>query len=79
MKIYWSGEGKNIIGARVRQLRQAQGLTQKQLATRLQLTGCECSDLTVLRIESGKRFVADYEVKALASVLGVSYEALLDE
>ena len=33
-----------------------------------QLLGCECSDLTILRIEKGDRFVPDYEVKALAKV-----------
>ena len=37
-----------------------------RLATKVQLLGCECSDLTILRIEKGNRFVPDYEVKALA-------------
>ena len=40
---------------------------------------CECSDLTILRIEKGDRFVPDYEVKALAKVFNVSYESLLDD
>ena len=62
MKIYWSGDSKNIIGAKVREL-----------------LGCECSDLTILRIEKGDRFVPDYEVKALAKVFNVSYESLLDD
>ena len=79
MKIYWTGESKNIIGPRVRQLRQSQGLTQKNLAERLQLAGFDLTDLTILRIENGTRFVADYEVKALARVLGVSCGYLLGE
>lgn len=79
MKIYWTGESKNIIGPRVRQLRQSQGLTQKNLAEKLQLLGYDLTDLTVLRIENGTRFVADYEVKALAQVLGVSCGELLGE
>lgn len=77
MKIYWTGESKNIIGPRVRSLRTAAGLSQRALAERMQLAGFDCTDLTVLRIESGQRFVPDYEVKALAQVLDVSYEELL--
>ena len=79
MKIYWSGKSKNIIGEKVRALRMAQGMTQKALAVKLQLLGWEFSELTVLRIENGTRFVPDYEVKALAEVFGVTYAYLLDE
>ena len=79
MTIYWSGEWKNIIGEKVRLLRKQQGLTQRGRAERLQLAGYDMTDLTVLRIESGDRFVPDYEVRALAKALGVSYETLLDD
>lgn len=79
MKIYWSGESKNLIGGRLRALRRERGLTQKALAERLQLEGLEVTDLTILRIENGSRFVPDYEVKALAKALGVSYVDLLGE
>lgn len=79
MKIYWSGDSKNIIGQRVRRLRKTQGLTQRALAAKLQLQGLDCTELTVLRIENGTRFVPDYEVKILAKVLDVPYAALLDE
>ena len=78
MKIYWSGESKNIVGQRVRLLRVNQGLSQRALAEKLQLMGLECSDLTILRIESGKRFVPDYELRALAEALQTTYEYLLD-
>ena len=79
MKIYWTGTSKNIVGEKVRELRHAQKLTQKGLAEKLQLIGFEFSDLTILRIENGTRFVPDYEVKALAKVLGVSTSMLLDD
>ena len=79
MKIYWSGDKKNIIGGKVRALRKAQKLTQRALAEKLQLAGYDVTDLTILRIESGDRFVPDYEVRALANALSVSYETLLDE
>ena len=78
MKIYWNGQSKNIIGKKVRALRLERKLSQRALAREMQLAGFDCTDLTILRIESGQRFVPDYEVKALAAVLGVSYGTLLD-
>ena len=78
MKIYWDGQSKNIIGEKVRSFRKDRGWTQKQLSEKLQLEGFEFSELTVLRIEKGLRFVADYELNALSKALGVPYEALLD-
>ena len=67
MKIYWNGQSKNIIGTRVKELRKAQGISQKTLAARLQTEGFEFTDLTILRIEQGKRFVPDYEIVAIAN------------
>ncbi len=78
MKIYWDGQSKNIIGEKVRVLRVSKGWTQKELAEKLQLEGFEFSDLTILRIEKGLRFVPDYELKALAQILDVNYNTLLD-
>lgn len=79
MKIYWHGDSKNIIGEKVRTLRTGKGMTQKALAEQLQLAGYDFTDLTVLRIENGTRFVPDYEVKALAKVFGVDYSELLSD
>lgn len=79
MKIYWDGKSRNIIGPRVRMYREQAKLSQRALAEKLQLMGYDFSDLTILRIESGKRFVPDYEVKALAKFFGISYQDLLDE
>ena len=78
MKIYWDGQSKNIIGEKVRAIRTERGWTQKQLSEKLQLEGYEFSELTVLRIEKGQRFVPDYELKALAKTLDIAYENLLD-
>ena len=79
IKIYWNKENnsKNLIGQRVMELRTQMHLSQKALAEQLQLAGYEFSDLTVLRIEKGTRFVPDYEVVALAEFFHVSCEYLL--
>lgn len=77
MKIYWDGTSKNIIGKKIKILRKRAGLTQKELAEKLQLEGHEFSDLTILRIEQGKRFVPDYEVVILANFFGITTDELL--
>ncbi|MBQ7956294.1 MAG: helix-turn-helix domain-containing protein [Lachnospiraceae bacterium] len=80
MKIYWNKEdSKNIIGKKIKKLRKEAGLTQKQLAEKLQLLGHEFSDLTILRIEQGTRFVPDYEVVILANYFGITTDALLKD
>ena len=47
------------------------------MAEKLQLKGFEFSDLTILRIELGTRFVPDYEVVAIAEFFGVITDELL--
>lgn len=79
MKIYWNGTSKNIIGSKVKQLRQEKRLSQAALANQLQLLGMECSDLTILRIEQGSRFVPDYEVAMLAKYFNISTDVLLEQ
>lgn len=77
MKIYWNGKSKNIIGKNLKNLRKKNNLTQKALAEKLQLEGYEFTDLTVLRIEQGKRFVPDYEIVALADFFKITTDELL--
>lgn len=79
MKIYWYNASKNIIGSKIKELRKSKGLTQKEVAEKLQLKGYEFSDLTILRIEQGKRFVPDYEVVILADFFGISTDELLSQ
>ena len=79
MKIYWDGKSKNVIGNKVRKLRKQKKITQKAMAEKLQLEGHEFSDLTILRIEQGNRFVPDYEVIILADFFGITTDELLKE
>ena len=77
MKIYDFNGKKNICGARVKEARKKQGLSQENLAARLQVEGIVIERDSVSRIEIGTRFVADYELSALARILGVSVDYLL--
>ncbi|MEM6914920.1 MAG: helix-turn-helix transcriptional regulator [Verrucomicrobiota bacterium] len=68
---------RNCVGPQVRALRKEKGLTQDQLAARLQLAGLHSFDrVTVAKIESQIRSLFDFEVIVIAEVLGVPFEKL---
>lgn len=70
---------KNMIASRLKQLRERDNLSQRQLARSLQLIGCDVDKNVITRIELNKRYVCDFELKAIAQVFHVSYEYLLDD
>ncbi len=69
---------KNLIAERLIALRKFHGLSQRGLARMLQLIGADMDKNVITRIETGKRYVTDIEIKAIAEVFGVSYSYLLD-
>ena len=77
MKIYDYNGKKNICGDRVRAARKNLGLSQENLAARLQTAGVNIERDSVSRIEIGTRFVADFELVILCKVLNVSANYLL--
>lgn len=77
MKIYDFNGKKNCCGKRVREARRKMDISQTDLAARLQVAGVILERDSVSRMESGTRFVADYEVAALCTILNVSPAWLL--
>ena len=69
--------GKNIIADQLKALRNQHGLSQRDLADKLQLFGLNFDNI-ITRIETSKRFVNDFELKALSAFFDVSYSYLLD-
>ena len=69
----------NICGKNVRKLREQKKMSQDQLAAKLQTEGLGVNQNSISRIETGKRVVADYELKVLADVLNASVDDLLEE
>ena len=65
------------VGRQVRRLREAGGLTQEQLAARLQVRGCDLTRSALAKIEAGQRHVYAYELRQLREALGTTYEELL--
>ena len=73
-------EGKNnLCGERIRTLRleYPSKLSQRALADKMQLIGIDVDKNAIQRIECGKRFVTDIELKAFAEVFGVGVEELI--
>ena len=77
MKIYDFNGSKNICGKRIKDARKNLGLSQENLAARLQVEGINIERDSVSRIEIGTRFVADFELVILCKVLNVSANYLL--
>ena len=73
-------DGKNnLCGEKVKELRLAYPtkLSQRALADKMQISGIDVDKNAIHRIESGKRFVTDIELKALAEIFDVSVDTLL--
>lgn len=80
MRLYTlDGKKCNISGERIRQWRLNAGLTQEELAIKMQLSGLQMGQMAISRIETGKRLVADFELKIFAHALGVTMEWLTTE
>lgn len=72
-----SSQPVNLIGPRVRWMRERLQLTQDQLAGRLARYGVHIDYVKIGQIEKGKRRVVDRELVAFAKALGVSVTWLL--
>ena len=79
MKIYDFDGKKNISGDRIHQARTAMRLSQSDLAARMQVNGVTIEREAISKIETGGRFVTDYELMVFAKVLNVSMEWLIGQ
>jgi len=77
MKMYDFRGRRNICGDKIREARQRARLSQSDLCRALQLAGVTVERDVISRIENGSRFVADFEVVAVAEILDVSVDWLL--
>ena len=71
MKLYKYTDGRaNASGQKIKERREAAGLSQEELAAQLQLAGLN-------RIETGDRVVPDFELLYFSKVLNVQICELL--
>ena len=67
----------NLCGKNVAALRIKMNISQKKLADKLQVIGLDIDKNAVQRIEAGKRFVTDIELKKLSEVFDVDINELI--
>jgi len=79
LKIYDYNGAKNISGDRIHQARTAKRISQAELAAKMQVVGVMVEREAISKIETGDRFVTDYELLNFARVLGVSMDWLAGE
>lgn len=70
---------KNLISKNLIALREKHKLSQRDLARRLQLLGCDMDKNIITRIETQKRYVTDIEIKKLCEIFGTTFEELTKE
>ena len=70
---------KNVVGKHIKELRERSGITQDQLAIRLEMAGWQVDRFLISKIERGERQVLDTEVQLIAKVLKVSISSLFEE
>ena len=68
----------NISGINIKNKRKELGISQRELADRLQIAGLDLDKNAVQRIECGKRFVTDIEIRFLSAVLNMTFEEILN-
>ncbi len=62
------------IGVNIKKIRITKNMTQEELASKLQLKGCNLSRSTVAKIEIGLRILLASELKYFRDVLEADYE-----
>lgn len=70
---------KNIIHRHLVQVREKQGISQQNLAEKLQVLGVSIDQQAISKIELDKRIVTDYELICICKVLEIDVQKLTVE
>lgn len=77
MFINKTNDGKNnLCGEIIAEKRKKLGISQRQLAEKMQIEGLDIDKNAVQRIECGKRFVTDIELKHFALLFNCTADEL---
>ncbi len=64
------------IGQNIKQAREKHCMTQSQLATQLQLKGCDITRSSVAKIEVGQRHLYPDEIVLIKEILSIDFETI---
>lgn len=76
-KIKASDGTNNITGKKIAEIRLSKGISQRKLATKMQLLGYDVDHYFIRRVENGERFVTDIDLVIFARALNVEISELL--
>ena len=67
----------NLCGKRIAELRKEKNLSQRKLATKMQLLGFDVDHYFIRRVENGERFVTDIDLVIFSKALEVPINEIL--
>lgn len=69
----------NVTGSNINKIRKEQNISAQALSDKLIMIGLDIHRQAIYDIEAGKRIVADYELCAIAEMLNVNADVLLND
>ena len=69
----------NITGQKIAEIRKSKNLSQRKLATKMQLLGFDVDHYFIRRVENGERFVTDIDLVIFSRALETPIEILLSD
>lgn len=69
----------NLCGRRITEIRKRKKLSQRKLATKMQLLGFDVDHYFIRRVENGERFVTDIDLVIFSKALEVPISDILNE
>ena len=70
---------KNVIYGQLKKARIAAGMSQSQLAAKMQTLGINIDQQMISKIENNKRIVTDYELACFCKIFNVEEKILLKD
>ena len=67
----------NLTGKRIAEIRKSKKLSQRKLATKMQLLGFDVDHYFIRRVENGERFVTDIDLVIFSRALETPIETFL--
>ena len=67
----------NLCGGKIAKIRKGKKLSQRKLATKMQLLGFDVDHYFIRRVENGERFVTDIDLVIFAKALEVPISDML--
>lgn len=76
-KIKAANGTNNLCGQKIAEIRKSKKLSQRKLATKMQLLGFDVDHYFIRRVENGERFVTDIDLVIFSRALEVSIGDIL--